>query len=136
MKIRILFFSLLLTVSCAACNRGPKPVPQGSTSKLTLTVSPLGNRGNNPGSGSVKLTPTPQSGNADCAVAGNQPITCVVEFAPGATVSLRVVPDSSIIESLNGCNVTGCEGCPPGVTTCQVVMNRDQAVSVVFFRMR
>ena len=133
MKPMILFFSLLLILSCIACNRSPQPVPQASTATLALTLSPLGNKGNGPlGNGTVRLTPNPQSGNVNCQLVGNQPITCVEQFVRGATVILRVSPEDSTLESINGCNVTKCEGCPLGVTTCQVTMDGDKGVSAVF----
>jgi hypothetical protein len=137
MKGTILFFSLLLIVSCVGCSRQPEP--RVNTAKLTITLSPLGNAGNGPsGFGTVGLAPSPTSGNANCVLAEghNQPVVCVEEFTPGTSVSLRVTPTSSIIESLNGCTETLCQGCGPGVKTCQVVMNGNQAVSVVFNRMR
>jgi len=133
----LLFFSLLLIVSCVGCSR--QPDPRANTAKLTITLSPLGNGGNGPfGFGTVGLAPSPKSGNANCVLpeGHNPPVVCTEEFTPGTTVTLRVTPTSSIIESLNGCTKTLCQGCGPGVETCQVVMNGDHAVSVVFNRMR
>lgn len=137
-KSKTLFFSFLLVVSCTACKSSPRPGPQAAAAKLALTLSPLGNRGLNPGYGMVTLTPAPQSGNADCTLVEGQnpPITCVAQYAQGATVRLRVIPNHSIIETLNGCTIMQCEGCGPGESTCQVVMNGDQGVSVVFHRIR
>ena len=138
MKDMILFFSLLLIVSCTACNPGPQPAPQatpapqGTTAKLTLTM--IGNTGTAPhgfGKGTVTFAPTPQSGNANCNLIGNNPITCTANFAPGATVVLTVLPNDSTLESINGCNRTACEGCPPGATTCQLTMNGDKSVNAV-----
>jgi hypothetical protein len=139
MKRTTLFFSFLVVVSCAACKPSPQPSPHANTARLTITLSPLGNGGNGPfGFGMVGLAPNPQSGAADCILAeGHEgPVVCVEEYPVGTMVALVVTPTRSIIETLNGCNKTACEGCGPGVSTCQVVMNRDQAVSVVFYRMR
>ena len=132
MKGLILFISLLLIASCTACNHGPSPAPQATTAKLTLTM--IGNTGRAPngfGKGSVTLAPTPQSGDARCDLVGNNPITCTANFAPGATVTLTVLPDESTLETINGCNVTKCEGCAPGATTCQLTMSGDKTVTAV-----
>jgi len=132
MKHMILFFSLLLIFSFAACNRSPQPIPQATTAKLTLTM--IGNTGLAPagfGKGAVTFSPAPQSGNAKCNLVGNTPITCTANFAPGAMVRLAVLPEDSRLEKMDGCEVIKCEGCPLGETICQLAMNGDKSVSAV-----
>lgn len=128
----ILACSFLLLASCGACNR-PQPSPQSTTSKLTLTL--IGNTGVAPsgfGKGVVEFSPGPQSGDSSCSLVGNSPITCTSSFAQGQMVVLSVLPNESRLESIDGCTVTKCEGCQPGKTTCQLTMNGDKSVTVVF----
>jgi hypothetical protein len=133
MRDMILFFSLVLIVSCTACKPSPQPTPQATTAKLTLTM--IGNTGAGFGKGIVTFAPTPQSGNAKCNLVGTDPLTCTATFAQAAEVTLSVLPnanDGSRLEKITGCNVTKCEGCAPGETTCQLTMNGDKSVTAVF----
>lgn len=124
----LILFSLVLILSCASCNRGPSPGPQATTAKLTLTMIPI--KRTEFGNGTITFTPTPKSGNSNCKLVGDQPISCTEDFTPGATVTLLVVPnETSDVDSISGCNVTKCEGCPPRATTCQLTMNGDKSVT-------
>src|SRR5258707_190634 len=124
MKLLILPFSLLFTLSCVAC----RPQPRATSTKLTLTMTPV--RRTEFGNGTITYAPTPKSGNASCKLVGDKPVTCTEDFTQGETVTLTVRPDqTSTLDSINGCNVTKCEGCPPAVTTCQLTMNGDKSVT-------
>jgi hypothetical protein len=130
MKTLLLFFLFLAILPLTACR--PSPGPQATTAKLTLTLTPV--RRTEFGSGTVTFTPTPKSGDANCKLVGDKPITCSANFSLGESVTLSVFadPQASSLESINGCTVTKCEGCRPGETTCQLTMDGDKSVAASF----
>lgn len=140
MKSLTLVLALVFVLSASGCNRGPSPNATGA--KLTLAMHPKCSHGNGPvGIGKVTYTPVPQSGHVECRTAGEKSITCNEAFTQGTTVTLVAIPDQvfgpdskplTLIEKIDGCHATACEGCPPGAWTCQVTMDSDKLVEAYF----
>ncbi len=140
MKSITLILALVSLLLVTGCNRGPSPNAIGS--KLTLAMHPNCSHGNGPtGIGRVTYAPVPQSGHTECRTAGDKSITCNEAFNPDTTVTLMAIPDPvlgpdgkplTLIEKIDGCNATACQGCPPGAWTCQVKMDADKLVEAYF----